>query len=111
MRDLVDALNVYGSGAPVRKRIVKYGNYLAKAKEDAPEKMTCVLCKSGMYKIAAKNAIRYSVCGAKKESKTEQNLHLLLSVTSAVVLQRISADYTESIIRSETEMRNSAPIT
>lgn len=54
--DLVDALNVYGSGAPVRKRIVKYGDYLAKAKEDAPEKMTCVLCKSGMYKIAAKLA-------------------------------------------------------
>lgn len=54
--DLVDALNVYGSGAPVRKRVVKYGDYLKKSKEDAPEKMTCVLCKSGMYKIAAKLA-------------------------------------------------------
>lgn len=54
--DLVDALNVYGSGAPVRKRVVKYGDYLSKAKEDAPQKMTCVLCKSGMYKIAAKLA-------------------------------------------------------
>jgi len=54
--DLVDKLNVYGSGAPVRKRIVKYGDYLKKAKEDAPDKMTCILCKSGMYQIAAKLA-------------------------------------------------------
>ncbi len=53
---LVDQLQNYAAGVPIKKRIVKYGDYLQKAKEDAPEKMTCVLCKSGMYKIAEKLA-------------------------------------------------------
>nr|WP_279383529.1 hypothetical protein [Methanobacterium formicicum] len=34
---------------------VDYGEYLQKCKEEAPERMTCVLCKSGMYQIAEKN--------------------------------------------------------
>ena len=50
--NLVDQLQNYAAGVPIKKRIVKYGDYLQKAKDDAPEKMTCVLCKSGMYKIA-----------------------------------------------------------
>ncbi|WP_296890702.1 tRNA uracil 4-sulfurtransferase ThiI [uncultured Methanobrevibacter sp.] len=53
---LVDQLQNYAAGVPIKKRIVKYGDYLQKAKDDAPEKMTCVLCKSGMYKIAEKLA-------------------------------------------------------
>lgn len=50
--DLVDQLNLYASGAPIKKRVVKYGDYLSTCKSDAPDKMTCVLCKSGMYKLA-----------------------------------------------------------
>lgn len=50
--DLVEQLNLYASGAPIKKRVVKYGDYLSTCKSDAPDKMTCVLCKSGMYKIA-----------------------------------------------------------
>ncbi len=50
--DLIDQLNLYASGAPIKKRVVKYGDYLSACKSDAPDKMTCVLCKSGMYKIA-----------------------------------------------------------
>ena len=53
---LVDQLNIYANGVPIKKRIVDYGEYLAVAKEKAPEKMTCVLCKSGMYRIAEKLA-------------------------------------------------------
>ena len=53
---LIDQLQNYAAGVPIKKRIVKYGDYLQKAKNDAPEKMTCVLCKSGMYKIAEKLA-------------------------------------------------------
>lgn len=53
---LIDQLQKYAAGVPIKKRIVKYGEYLQKAKEDAPEKMTCVLCKSGMYKLAQKLA-------------------------------------------------------
>ena len=54
--DLIDQLNLYASGAPIKKRVVKYGDYLSTCKSDAPDKMTCVLCKSGMYKIAGKLA-------------------------------------------------------
>lgn len=50
--NLVDQLQKYAAGVPIKKCVVKYGDYLQKAKDDAPEKMTCVLCKSGMYKIA-----------------------------------------------------------
>ena len=54
--DLIDQLNLYASGAPIKKRVVKYGDYLSTCKSDAPDRMTCVLCKSGMYKIAGKLA-------------------------------------------------------
>ena len=53
---LVDQLNIYAKGNPIRKRIIDYGEYLHAAKDNAPEKMTCVLCKSGMYHIAEKLA-------------------------------------------------------
>ncbi|MBQ2665875.1 tRNA uracil 4-sulfurtransferase ThiI [Methanobrevibacter sp.] len=53
---LVDQLNIYASGSPIRRRVMDYGEYLQAAKERAPEKMTCVLCKSGMYRIAEKLA-------------------------------------------------------
>lgn len=53
---LVDQLNTYANGAPIQKRVIDYGEYLTLAKKEAPERMTCVLCKSGMYKIAEKLA-------------------------------------------------------
>jgi len=49
---IVDELKTYSSGVHFRTKIVKYGDYLQRCKVDAPEKMTCILCKSGMYKIA-----------------------------------------------------------
>ena len=55
---LVDRLNVYASGVPIKRRVIDYGEYLTAAKQKAPEKMTCVLCKSGMYRIAEKLAVR-----------------------------------------------------
>jgi thiamine biosynthesis protein ThiI len=53
---LVDQLNIYAQGTPIKKRVVDYGEYLQAAKDKAPEKMTCVLCKSGMYHVAEKLA-------------------------------------------------------
>lgn len=53
---LVDQLNKYANGAPIKKRVIDYGDYLSAAKNKAPERMTCVLCKSGMYKTAEKLA-------------------------------------------------------
>lgn len=54
---LVDRLNEYAKGVPIKKRVIDYGEYLQVAKDKAPEKMTCVLCKSGMYRIAEKLAL------------------------------------------------------
>ena len=53
---LIDKLNVYTSGHPIERRVIDYGDYLTAAKEKAPERMTCVMCKSGMYQIAEKVA-------------------------------------------------------
>ncbi|WP_406536368.1 tRNA uracil 4-sulfurtransferase ThiI [Methanobrevibacter sp.] len=55
---LVDQLNIYAKGTPIKKRVIDYGEYLTVAKEKGPEKMTCVLCKSGMYRIAEKLALK-----------------------------------------------------
>ena len=40
-------------GEEVRLYSVKYGKYLEKVQKDAPPRMTCVLCKSGMYQLAS----------------------------------------------------------
>ena len=56
---LVDQLNIYAKGTPIKKRVIDYGEYLTVAKQKAPEKMTCVLCKSGMYRIAEKLAVKF----------------------------------------------------
>lgn len=53
---IVEQLQEYASGVPIKIKIIKYGDYLQKCKDDAPEKLTCVLCKSGMYKLAEKLA-------------------------------------------------------
>lgn len=53
---LIDRLDEYANGAPIKRRVIDYGDYLTVAKQKAPEKMTCVLCKSGMYRIAEKLA-------------------------------------------------------
>ena len=55
---LIDKLDKYANGAPIERRVMDYGEYLTAAKQKAPEKMTCVLCKSGMYRIAEKLALK-----------------------------------------------------
>ena len=53
---LIDRLDEYANGSAIKRRVIDYGEYLTVAKQKAPEKMTCVLCKSGMYRIAEKLA-------------------------------------------------------
>lgn len=48
---IIDKLNEY-SPTKLEYYEAGYGEYLKKCIEDAPERLTCVLCKSGMYKIA-----------------------------------------------------------
>ena len=49
-------LKEYASGSDIRLYQVNYGDFLKKCTEEAPPRMTCVLCKSGMYQIAEKFA-------------------------------------------------------
>ncbi len=49
-------LQEYASGSDLRIYQVDYGESLKKYTEEAPPRMTCVLCKSGMYQIAEKIA-------------------------------------------------------
>ncbi|MGP8189284.1 MAG: tRNA uracil 4-sulfurtransferase ThiI [Methanobacterium sp.] len=55
---LVEKLKEYSSGSKLKFYTVRYGNFLSKCIEEAPSRMTCVLCKSGMYQIAEKLAIK-----------------------------------------------------
>jgi len=49
-------LKEYSAGAKLKLYQVDYGEYLHHCIDKAPERMTCVLCKSGMYRIAEKMA-------------------------------------------------------
>jgi tRNA uracil 4-sulfurtransferase len=53
---IYEKLKEYASGSELRLYQVNYGDFLKKCSEEAPPRMTCVLCKSGMYQIAEKFA-------------------------------------------------------
>ena len=52
---IIEKLSEYSS-SKLKFYEIKYGEYLKKCIENAPSRLTCVLCKSGMYKIAEKLA-------------------------------------------------------
>ena len=91
---LVDQLNEYAKGVPIKKRIVDYGEYLTQAKECAPEKMTCVLCKSGMYRIAEKLALKIGadaiVDGSSVGQVASQTLSNILATRHGVEMPILS---------------------
>lgn len=47
-----DKLRRYSIGQEIRVYTIKFGDYLEHAKKAAPPRMTCVICKSGMYQSA-----------------------------------------------------------
>ena len=47
-----DNLRKYSLGEEVKVYSIKYGKYLETVQKEAPPRMTCVLCKSGMYQSA-----------------------------------------------------------
>ncbi len=51
-----EKLREYSAGAKLTLYQVDYWDYLHKCIEEAPDRMTCVLCKSGMYQMAEKLA-------------------------------------------------------
>lgn len=78
---MVKKLREYSSGVKLDLKIIEYGEYLKKCQEKAPEKLTCILCKSGMYSIAEMIANREGALGivdgnslGQVASQTLQNL-------------------------------------
>lgn len=51
-------LKEYSHGSRFDLYSVDYGEFLTQCQEEAPSRMTCVLCKSGMYQVAEKLAER-----------------------------------------------------
>jgi thiamine biosynthesis protein ThiI len=51
VQKIVEKLREYSTGVKLPLKVVKYGQYLQKCSDEA-EKLTCVLCKSGMYQTA-----------------------------------------------------------
>ncbi|MDP3065218.1 MAG: tRNA uracil 4-sulfurtransferase ThiI [Methanobacteriaceae archaeon] len=58
IKKISEKLKEYSHGARFDLFAVDYGEFLSKCIEDAPSRMTCVLCKSGMYQTAEKLAQR-----------------------------------------------------
>ncbi len=55
---MFEKLKEYSSGSKIKFYTAKYGDFLKKCTDEAPSRMTCVLCKSGMYQIAEELATR-----------------------------------------------------
>ena len=91
---IVNQLQNYAKGVSITKKVVKYGEYLQQAKDHAPEKMTCVLCKSGMYKIAEKLAHKYGalaiVDGSSVGQVASQTLSNILATRHGVDMPILS---------------------
>jgi thiamine biosynthesis protein ThiI len=91
---IVNQLQNYAKGVPIATHVVKYGDYLQDAKDYAPEKMTCVLCKSGMYKIAEKLAKHYGalaiVDGSSVGQVASQTLNNILATRHGVEMPILS---------------------
>lgn len=51
-------LKEYSHGSRLDLYCVDYGEFLTQCQKEAPSRMTCVLCKSGMYQVAEKLAGR-----------------------------------------------------
>jgi thiamine biosynthesis protein ThiI len=93
VQKIVKKLREYSTGVKLELKVVKYGNYLQKCREEA-EKLTCVLCKSGMYKTAEMLAIREKglgiVDGSSVGQVASQTLPNLLATRISVSMPVLS---------------------
>jgi thiamine biosynthesis protein ThiI len=93
VKKIVKKLREYSTGAKLELKVVKYGDYLQKCREEA-EKLTCVLCKSGMYKTAEMLAIREKALGIVDGSSVgqvaSQTLPNLLATRTSVSMPVLS---------------------
>jgi thiamine biosynthesis protein ThiI len=91
---LVEKIKEYSSGSKLKFYTVRYGDFLSKCIEEAPSRMTCVLCKSGMYQIAEKLAIKEKalaiVDGSSLGQVASQTLPNILATRQSTTLPILS---------------------
>jgi thiamine biosynthesis protein ThiI len=94
VQKIAEKLREYSSGVKLELKVVKYGEYLQTCKEKAPEKLTCVLCKTGMYRTAEMIAEREGalaiVDGSSMGQVASQTLPNLLATRQSVVMPILS---------------------
>jgi thiamine biosynthesis protein ThiI len=57
IKKIARKLKEYSHGSRFHLYVVDYGDFLTRCQKEAPPRMTCVLCKSGMYQVAEKVAM------------------------------------------------------
>lgn len=62
VQKIAKKLKEYSAGVKLELKVVNYGDYLKSCREDA-EKLTCVLCKNGMYHVAEQLAQQFNAVG------------------------------------------------
>ncbi|MCK9152203.1 tRNA uracil 4-sulfurtransferase ThiI [Methanobacterium alcaliphilum] len=94
VKKMADKLREYSSGVKFELKVVKYGEYLQACKEKAPEKLTCVLCKTGMYHtaeiIAQREGAMAIVDGSSMGQVASQTLPNLLATRHSVSMPILS---------------------
>lgn len=93
VQKIVEKLREYSTGVKLELKVVKYGQYLQKCRDEA-EKLTCVLCKSGMYQtaeIVAQNENALGIVdGSSVGQVASQTLPNLLATRSSVSMSILS---------------------
>jgi thiamine biosynthesis protein ThiI len=62
VQKIAKKLKEYSAGVKLELKVVNYGDYLKSCKKDA-EKLTCVLCKNGLYHVAEQLAQQIKAVG------------------------------------------------
>ncbi len=94
VQKIANKLREYSSGVKLELKVVKYGEYLETCQEKAPEKLTCILCKTGMYRtaelIAQQEGALAIVDGSSMGQVASQTLPNLLATRQSVVMPILS---------------------
>ncbi len=93
VQKIAEKLREYSNGVKLTLKVVKYGQYLQKCSDEA-EKLTCVLCKSGMYQTAEMVAHKENALGIVDGSSVgqvaSQTLPNLLATRNSVSMPVLS---------------------
>ncbi len=93
VQKIVEKLREYSTGVKLPLKVVQYGQYLQKCSDEA-EKLTCVLCKSGMYQTAEMVAHKENALGIVDGSSVgqvaSQTLPNLLATRNSVSMPVLS---------------------